>query len=52
MIFVSGFNMVIIINIRFGTFLSVIALLIFFFPEKFGYVLLRVKTFIDPKTGR
>ena len=32
-------------------FLSIIALLIFFFPEKFGYVFLRIKTFMDPKAG-
>ena len=32
-------------------FLSTIMLLIFFFPEKFGYVFLRLKTFIFPKTG-
>ena len=32
-------------------FLSTIILLIFFFPEKFGYVFLRLKTFIFPKTG-
>merc|ERR1711969_283249 len=32
-------------------FLSIIALLIFFLPEKFGYVFLRIKTFIDPKAG-
>ena len=32
-------------------FLSIIALLIFLFPEKFGYVFLRIKTFIDPKIG-
>ena len=28
-----------------------IALLIFFLPEKFGYVFLRIKTFLDPKAG-
>ena len=32
-------------------FLGIIALLIFFLPEKFGYVFLRIKTFIDPKAG-
>ena len=50
MIFVSGFNMV-ILSILGLVFLSIIALLIFFFPEKFGYVFLRIKTFIDPKAG-
>ena len=37
MIFVSGFNMVVLLILSLG-FLSIIALLIFFFPEKFGYV--------------
>ena len=50
MIFVSGFNMVILLILGFA-FLSVMSLLIFFFPEKFGYVFLRIKTFIDPKMG-
>ena len=50
MIFVSGFNMVILLILGF-VFLSVMSLLIFFFPEKFGYVFLRIKTFIDPKVG-
>jgi len=50
MIFVSGFNMV-ILSILGLVFLSIIALLIFFLPEKFGYVFLRIKTFIDPKAG-
>ena len=50
MIFVSGFNMV-ILSILGLVLLSIIALLIFFLPEKFGYVFLRIKTFIDPKVG-
>ena len=50
MIFVSGFNMF-VLSILSLVFLSIIVLLIFFFPEKFGYVLLRIKTFIDPKAG-
>ena len=50
MIFVSGFNMV-VLSILSLIFLSIIALLIFFSPEKFGYVFLRIKTFIDPKAG-
>ena len=50
MIFVSGFNMI-ILSILGLAFLSFIALLIFFFPEKFGYVFLRIKTFVDPKGG-
>ena len=50
MIFVSGFNMF-ILSILGLVFVSIIGLLIFFFPEKFGYVFLRIKTFMDPKTG-
>ena len=50
MIFVSGFNMV-FLSILGIVFLSIIVLLIFLFPEKFGYVFLRIKTFIDPEKG-
>ena len=50
MIFVSGFNMA-ILSILGLVLLSIFALLIFFFPGKFGYVFLRIKTFIDPKAG-
>ena len=50
MIFISGFNMF-ILSIFGLVFLSIIGLLIIFFPEKFGYVFLRIKTFIDPKVG-
>ena len=50
MIFVSGFNMT-ILTILIFTFLIIFGLLIFIFPEKFGYVFSRIKTFIDPKSG-
>ena len=50
MIFVSGFNMVVLLILGL-IFLSIIVLLIFFFPEKFGYVFLRIKAFIDPQSG-
>ena len=50
MIFVSGFNMF-ILSLLGLIFLTVIGLLIFFLPEKFGYIFLRIKTFIDPKAG-
>ena len=50
MIFVSGFNMI-ILTILIFVFLIIFASLIFFFPEKFGYVFSRIKTFIDPKSG-
>ena len=48
MVFVSGFNMIIL------TFLSLIVLitlivLIYFFPSKFGYVFLRIQTFLNPE---
>ena len=50
MIFASGFNMIILTLLGL-MFLSIIALLIYIFPEKFGYIFLRIKTFIDPKSG-
>ena len=50
MIFVSGFNMT-ILTILIFTFLIIFGFLIFIFPEKFGYVFSRIKTFIDPKSG-
>ena len=50
MIFVSGFNMI-VLTVLGLIFLIGISLLIFFLPEKFGYVFLRIKTFLDPKTG-
>jgi len=50
MIFVSGFNMVILLIVGLA-FLTISVLLIFFFPEKFGYIFLRIKIFIDPKAG-
>ena len=50
MIFVSGFNMIILSILGF-LLLIAMALLIFFFSEKFGYIFLRLKTFIDPETG-
>jgi len=50
MIFVSGFNMFLLLILAL-IFASVISFLIFFSPEKFGYVFLRIKTFLDPKAG-
>jgi len=50
MIFVSGFNMIFLLILSLAL-LSIVALLIFFSPEKFGYIFLRIKTFIDPKVG-
>ena len=50
MIFVSGFNMV-VLSIFGLVFFGIIICLIYFFPEKFGYIFLRLKSFIDPKSG-
>ena len=50
MIFVSGFNMI-VLSVLGLFFLITIALLIFLLPEKFGYVFLRIKTFLDPQAG-
>ena len=50
MIFVSGFNMLLLLVLGF-TFTIIIALLIIFLPEKFGYVIYRLNTFFDPKAG-
>jgi len=50
MIFVSGFNMI-ILTILILLFLLILGSLIFIFPEKFGYIFLRIKTFINPSSG-
>ena len=50
MIFASGFNMLILFILAL-VLIAIVVLLIFSFPDKFGYILLRIKTFIDPKTG-
>ena len=50
MIFVSGFNMV-ILSILGLLFISITICLIMFFPEKFGYIFSRLKTFVDPRAG-
>jgi len=50
MIFVSGFNMFMLLILG-SAFIITIALLIFFLPEKFGYVFIRIKTFLDPQAG-
>ena len=41
----------IILSILILVFLSIIGFSMFFFQEKFGYIFLRIKTFIDPKAG-
>ena len=50
MIFVSGFNMIIFFLLGIVIFIF-LGFLIFFFPNKFGYIFLRVKNFIDPNVG-
>jgi len=50
MVFASGFNMFILSLLGLMV-LGIIAFLVYFFPLKFGYVLIRVQTFINPKTG-
>ena len=50
MIFVSGFNMF-ILSILSLILLFVLGFFIFLFPEKFGYIFSRIKTFIDPSAG-
>ncbi len=50
LIFVSGINLFIFFIFFIFSLLSLIAL-IFFFPNKFGYILIRLKTFFDPTSG-
>jgi len=50
MIFVSGFNMILLLTLGL-VFLLIFIFLIINFPEKFGYIYSRIKTFIDPKIG-
>ncbi len=50
MIFISGFNMLALLILGL-IFLTIIFSLIFFIPDKFGYIFSRIKTFIDPKAG-
>ena len=45
-IFVSGFSMIILTILVF-LFLTLASLLIFFSPERFGYIISRLKTFLD-----
>tara|TARA_B110000196_G_scaffold305312_1_gene302777 strand:- start:11 stop:1132 length:1122 start_codon:yes stop_codon:yes gene_type:complete len=50
MIFLSGINLVLLIVISL-IFLISLFLLLFLFSDKFGYILLRLKSFIDPSQG-
>jgi len=50
MVFATGFSMVILIFLGLIV-LSIIVLLVYFFPLKFDYVFIRIQTFFNPKTG-
>ena len=50
MVFVSGFNMLILSFLGFLVLITIV-LLIYFFPLKFGYIFSRIKAFIDPSSG-
>ena len=50
MVFVSGFNMIILIILGLTT-LSILFILIYFLPLKFGYIFFRIQTFFNPKAG-
>ena len=50
LIFISGINLVIFF-VFFGLVLISLIAVVFFFPNKFGYILFRLKSFIDPTKG-
>ena len=50
MVFSSGANFI-ILGIFFLVCVLIFFLILFFFPDKFGYILLRLKSFIDPTKG-
>ena len=50
LIFVSGINLVIFF-IFFVLILLLLITAVFFFPNKFGYILIRLKSFFDPMSG-
>ncbi len=50
LIFISGINLVIFF-VFFGLVLSSLIVVVFFFPNKFGYILIRLKSFFDPTSG-
>ena len=50
LIFISGINLVIFFVFFALVLISLIAV-IFFFPNKFGYILIRLKSFFDPTSG-
>ena len=50
MIFSSGINFI-VLGISFLICILILIAVIFIFPGKFGYILLRLKTFVDPSKG-
>ena len=50
LIFVSGINLIIFF-IFFGLVICSLFVLIYIFPNKFGYILVRLKSFFDPSSG-
>ena len=50
LIFISGINLVIFF-VFFGLVLVSLIVIVFFFPNKFGYILIRLKSFFDPASG-
>ena len=50
LIFISGINLVIFF-VFFGLVLILLIAVVFFFPNKFGYILIRLKSFFDPSSG-
>ena len=50
LIFISGINLVIFF-VFFGLVLILLMAVVFFFPNKFGYILIRLKSFFDPASG-
>ena len=50
LIFVSGINLIIFL-IFFVLVISSLFVLIYIFPNKFGYILVRLKSFFDPSSG-
>ena len=50
MIFVSGINLIIFL-IFFGLVIFSLIFLIYIFPDKFGYILIRLKSFFEPTSG-
>ena len=50
LIFISGINLVIFF-VFFGLVLISLIAVVFFIPNKFGYILIRLKSFFDPTSG-